>query len=37
MLGDETSHRDCPMGAGWEWDRYMSLVQQEYDAWEAKS
>lgn len=26
----DTTHRRCPEGCGWDWDRYMALVQQEY-------
>jgi hypothetical protein len=22
-----TTHADCPNGCGWDWDRYMALVQ----------
>jgi N-acetyl-anhydromuramyl-L-alanine amidase AmpD len=29
-----TTHEDCPLGCGWDWDRYMAAVQKEYDAWE---
>ena len=27
-----TTHTLCPIGCGWDWDRYMPMVQQEYDA-----
>jgi N-acetyl-anhydromuramyl-L-alanine amidase AmpD len=30
-----TTHADCPNGAPWDWDSYMTLVQNEYDALQA--
>jgi len=29
----KTTHTRCPDGCGWDWDRYMALVQDEYNAW----
>jgi len=25
-----TTHRECPLGAGWDWQRYMQLVRDEH-------
>lgn len=31
-----TSHRKCPTGCGWDWERYMGLVQGAHDALRAQ-
>lgn len=31
----ETTHKDCPSGAPWDWPRYMALVQAAYDRYAA--
>jgi N-acetyl-anhydromuramyl-L-alanine amidase AmpD len=34
-IDPETTHSDCPDGAGWDWDHYLQLVLVEYNALEA--
>jgi hypothetical protein len=31
QMDSKTNHDDCPLGCGWDWDRYLPLVQAQYD------
>jgi len=36
-IDPSTTHLDCPTGCGWDWVRYMTAVQREFDAWDSSS